>query len=124
MDPAKPLGFPIAEVAADGSSVITKHDGTGGAVTVDTVTAQLVYEIQTTRYLNPDVTADLGSIRLAQDGPDRVAITDVHGEAPPERLKVCVNELGGFRNQRRVRAHRPRRRGEGRVGPRPARPRR
>ena len=98
MDPTRPLGFPIAEIAADGSSVITKHDGTGGAVTVDTVTAQLVYEIQTTRYLNPDVTADLGSIRLAQEGPDRVAVTEVHGEAPPERLKVCVNELGGFRN--------------------------
>jgi hypothetical protein len=99
MDPAKPLGFPLAEIAADGSSVITKHDGTGGAVTLDTVTAQLVYEIQTTRYLNPDVTADLGSIRLAQEGPDRVAVTGVIGEAPPERLKVCVNELGGFRNQ-------------------------
>ena len=98
MDPAKPLGFPIAEVAADGSCVITKHEGTGGAVTVDTVTAQLVYEIQTTRYLNPDVTTDLATIRLAQDGPDRVAITGVRGEAPPERLKVCVNELGGFRN--------------------------
>ena len=56
MDPAQPLGFPLAEIAADGSSVITKHDGTGGAVTVDTVTAQLVYEIQSTRYLSPDVT--------------------------------------------------------------------
>jgi hypothetical protein len=98
MDPAQPLGFPVAEIAADGSSVITKNDGTGGAVTVDTVTAQLVYEIQTTRYLNPDVTARLDTIRLAQDGPDRVAITGVSGEAPPERLKVCVNELGGFRN--------------------------
>jgi hypothetical protein len=99
MDPTVPLGFPVAEIAADGSSVITKHDGTGGAVTVDTVTAQLVYEIQTTRYLNPDVTTDLASIQLAQEGPDRVAITGVRGEAPPERLKVCVNELGGFRNQ-------------------------
>ena len=99
MDPARPLGFPIAEIAADGSSVITKHDGTGGAVTVDTVTAQLVYEIQTTRYLNPDVTTWLDTIRLEQDGPDRVAVTGVRGEPPPERLKVCVNELGGFRNQ-------------------------
>lgn len=99
MDPSKPLGFPVVEIAADGSSVITKHDGTGGAVTVDTVTAQLMYEIQSTHYLNPDVTTDLGSIRLAQQGPDRVAISGVRGEAPPERLKVCVNELGGFRNQ-------------------------
>jgi Acyclic terpene utilisation family protein AtuA len=98
MDPALPLGFPVAEIASDGSSVITKHDGTGGAVTVDTVTAQLVYEIQTTHYLNPDVTVDLGSIRLAQDGADRVSVSGVTGVAPPERLKVCVNELGGFRN--------------------------
>ena len=94
-----PLGFPVAEVAADGSSVITKHAGTGGAVTVDTVTAQLVYEIQSTRYLGPDVTVHLDSVRLEQQGEDRVAISGVVGEAPPERLKVCVNELGGWRNQ-------------------------
>lgn len=94
----RPLGFPVAEVAADGSSVITKHDGTGGAVTVDTVTAQLVYEIQSTRYLGPDVTVHLDSIRLEQAAEDRVAISGVVGEAPPERLKVCVNELGGWRN--------------------------
>jgi hypothetical protein len=99
MDPAQPLGFPIAEIAADGGSVITKHEGTGGAVTADTVTAQLVYEIQSTRYLNPDVTVALDTIRLEQEAPDRVAVTGVRGAAPPERLKVCVNELGGFRNQ-------------------------
>jgi hypothetical protein len=93
-----PLGFPLAEIAADGSSVITKHDGTGGAVTVDTVTAQLLYEIQTTRYLNPDVTTHLDSIVLREVGPDRVEISGVRGEAPPERLKVGVNELGGWRN--------------------------
>jgi hypothetical protein len=95
----RPLGFPVAEVAADGSSVITKHAGTGGAVTVDTVTAQLVYEIQSTRYLGPDVTVHLDSVRLEQEGEDRVAVRGVVGEAPPERLKVCVNELGGWRNQ-------------------------
>ncbi len=95
----KPLGFPIAEIAADGSSVITKHDGTGGAVTVDTVTAQLLYEIQTTRYLNPDVTTHLDSIRLHQQGSDRVEISGVTGSAPPEQLKVAVNKLGGYRNQ-------------------------
>ena len=94
----RPLGFPLAEIAADGTSVITKQDGTGGAVTVDTVTAQLVYEIQSTRYLNPDVVTDLASIRLADAGTDRVAICGVTGSAPPERLKVCVNTLGGFRN--------------------------
>ena len=94
----KPLGFPVAEIAADGSCVITKHDGTGGAVTVDTVTAQLMYEIQSTAYLNPDVTTHLASIRLTQEAPDRVAVGGVTGAAPPEQLKVCVNELGGFRN--------------------------
>src|SRR4051812_9620320 len=73
MDPSRPLGFPVAEIAADGSVVITKHAGTGGAVTVDTVTAQLVYEIQTTRYLNPDVSVRLDSVQLTQDAPDRVA---------------------------------------------------
>ena len=78
--------------------MITKHAGTGGAVTVDTVTAQLVYEIQTTRYLGPDVTVHLDTIALAQDGEDRVAVSGVRGEAPPAQLKVCVNELGGFRN--------------------------
>ncbi|MGA8847560.1 MAG: acyclic terpene utilization AtuA family protein, partial [Nocardioides sp.] len=93
-----PLGFPLAEIAADGSSVITKQDGTGGAVTLDTVTAQLVYEIQSTRYLNPDVTTHLDSVVLTEAGADRVAITGVHGEAPPEQLKVCLNTLGGFRN--------------------------
>jgi hypothetical protein len=95
----KPLGFPIAEVAADGSSVITKHEGTGGAVTVDTVTAQLLYEIQSTRYLNPDVTTRLDSIALREVGRDRIELSGVTGAPPPERLKVAVNTLGGYRNQ-------------------------
>lgn len=96
---ATPLGFPIAEVAADGSFVVTKHASTGGLVSVDTVTAQLLYEVQSTHYLGPDVTTDLASIRLADAGPDRVLVSGVRGTRPPERLKVCVNELGGFRNQ-------------------------
>lgn len=93
------LGFPVAELHADGSAVITKHDGTGGAVTIDTVTAQLLYEVQGPTYLGPDASVDLTSIVLAQEGPDRVAITGVRGEAPPERLKVCLNALGGWRNE-------------------------
>ena len=96
---ATPLGFPLAEIAADGSFVVTKHAGTGGEVSLDTVTAQLLYEVQSTQYLGPDVTTDLASIRLADDGPDRVRVSGVRGSRPPERLKVCVNELGGFRNQ-------------------------
>jgi len=94
----EPLGFPVAEIAADGSSVITKHDGTGGAVTVDTVTAQLMYEIARPEYLGPDVTTHLDSVRLTQEGPDRVAVSRVRGSEPPEQLKVCLNFLGGFRN--------------------------
>ncbi|MGV9739834.1 acyclic terpene utilization AtuA family protein [Nocardia farcinica] len=92
-------GFPIAEIRRDGSSVITKHAGTGGAVTVDTVEAQLMYEIQGARYAGPDVTARLDSIRLTQEGPDRVLVDGVVGEAPPPQLKVSLNTLGGFRNE-------------------------
>jgi hypothetical protein len=92
-------GFPIAELHADGSSVITKHPGTGGAVTVGTVTAQLLYEIGPARYLNPDVTTRFDTIELAREGPDRVRVHGVRGEPPTDRLKVCINTLGGFRNQ-------------------------
>lgn len=108
LDTSAPLGFPIAEVAADGSSVVTKHAGVegrgvegrevGGAVTVDTVTAQLVYEIQGPAYLNPDVVAHLDTVELTQDGPDRVRIAGVRGTPPPATTKVCLNLIGGFRN--------------------------
>ena len=91
-------GFPIAEIAADGSSVITKHDGTGGLVSVGTVTAQLLYEIGEPNYLNPDVTAHFGTIQLARAGPDRVAVTGTRGSPPPDTLKVALNMLGGYRN--------------------------
>ncbi|HEY1622810.1 MAG TPA: acyclic terpene utilization AtuA family protein [Streptosporangiaceae bacterium] len=92
-------GFPIAEIYPDGSSVITKHPGTGGSVSTGTVTAQLLYEIQGPRYPGPDVTLRLDTIRLSQDGPDRVRIDGTRGEPPPSRLKVCVNTLRGYRNQ-------------------------
>jgi catechol 2,3-dioxygenase-like lactoylglutathione lyase family enzyme len=91
-------GFPIAEIAANGDAVITKHAGTGGAVTVDTVKAQLLYEIGGPRYLGPDVTSRFDTIALEQQGPDRVAISGTRGEAPPKTVKVCVNTLDGFRN--------------------------
>jgi hypothetical protein len=95
----QPLGFPLVEVSADGTSAVTKHPGTGGLVSVDTVTAQLMYEVQSTSYLNPDVTVDLTSIALSDDGSDRVRISGTRGSTPPPSLKVCVNQLGGFRNQ-------------------------
>jgi hypothetical protein len=91
-------GFPIAEVHADGSCVITKHPGTGGAVTVETVTAQLLYEIDAPRYLGPDVVTRFDTVQLADDGPDRVRVTGVHGAPPPPTLKVCCNTLSGYRN--------------------------
>lgn len=90
-------GFPIAEVAEDGSSVITKHPSHGGLVSVGTVTAQLLYEIGPPAYLNPDVTARFDTIRLEQEGPDRVRISGVKGEPPPATTKVCMNFAGGLR---------------------------
>lgn len=92
------IGFPLAEVHADGTAVITKHDGTGGLVDIGTVTAQLLYEIQSTTYLNPDVSADFTSIQLSQIGENRVEISGVKGLAPPDTTKVCINRVGGFRN--------------------------
>lgn len=92
-------GFPLAELAADGSAVITKHPGTGGVVDRDTVTAQLLYEISGPRYAGPDVVARFDTIELTDDGPDRVRISGVRGEAPPPDVKVCLNALGGHRNE-------------------------
>jgi hypothetical protein len=91
-------GFPWAEVAADGSSVIGKHDGTGGEVSIGTVTSQLLYEIGSPAYLGPDVTARFDTIELDQAGPDRVRIRGAKGEPPPPTLKVAMNEVGGYRN--------------------------
>ncbi|MGW5401232.1 acyclic terpene utilization AtuA family protein [Streptomyces sp. NPDC003952] len=92
-------GFPLAEIAQDGSSVITKHPGTGGVVSVGTVTAQLLYETQGIRYLGPDVTARLDTVRLSDAGTDRVRISGVLGEAPPPTLKVGATRIGGWRNE-------------------------
>ncbi len=91
-------GFPIAEIRADGSSVITKHPGTGGAVTVGTVTAQLLYEIGPPLYLNPDVTSDFSTLAVTQQGPDRVALSGARGYPPPDTLKVAMTLESGWRN--------------------------
>jgi hypothetical protein len=91
-------GFPVAEVAADGSSVITKHEGTGGLVSAGTVTAQLLYEIGDPAYLNPDVVAHFDTLRLEHVGPDRVALAGTKGSPPPDTLKVALNMLGGYRS--------------------------
>ncbi len=95
-------GFPWAEVAEDGSCVIGKHEGTGGEVSIGTVTSQLLYEIGGPRYLGPDVTTRFDTIELEQIGRDRVRMYGVKGEPPPSTLKVCINRPGGFRNDMSV----------------------
>ncbi len=91
-------GFPIAEVRDDGSSTITKHPGTGGEVSVGTVTAQLLYEIAGPAYANTDVVARFDTIELEQDGPDRVRVSGTRGLPAPKDVKVSINVLGGWRN--------------------------
>jgi hypothetical protein len=92
-------GFPIAEVSSDGSSVITKHPGTGGSVTVGTVTAQILYEIDRPVYLNADVAAHFDTISLERLADDRVLIGPVKGSPPPPDLKAAINFSGGYRNE-------------------------
>ncbi|SBS79103.1 conserved hypothetical protein [uncultured Mycobacterium sp.] len=91
-------GFPIAEIGADGTSVITKQPGTGGTVTLNTVTAQLLYEIIGPRYPVADVVARFDTVALRQLGPDRVEIASVQGEFAPAQAKVLLTFPGGFRN--------------------------
>jgi hypothetical protein len=92
-------GFPIAEVAADGSSVITKHEKTGGAVSIGTVTAQLVYEVGGAKYLNPDVTTSLDTVHLEAVAPNRVRASGTRGSPPPTSTKVAITTAGGFANE-------------------------
>ncbi len=92
------FGFPWADVASDGTSVIGKHDRTGGQVSLGTITSQLLYEIGGPEYLGPDVTARFDTVEIEEVGRDRVRISGVKGQAPPDTLKVAMNELGGYRN--------------------------
>ncbi len=94
----KNMGYPIAEMHEDGSFVITKHEGTGGLVSVGTVTAQLLYEIRQPAYLTPDVKARFDTIQIKQEDKDRVLIHGVKGEPPTDSAKVCINNLFGYRN--------------------------
>ncbi len=94
----KNIGFPIAEIAADGSSVITKHPGTGGIVNTGTVTSQLMYEINAPEYITPDVVAHFDTIELAQEGIDRVVMKGIRGTAATSSSKVTVNCMDGFQN--------------------------
>ncbi len=92
------IGYPIVEAEADGSFVVTKHEGTGGRVTVASVTEQLVYEIGDPRaYLTPDCVADFTSFRLAQAGPQRVRCTGVRGTSATHSYKVSISFAAGYR---------------------------
>ena len=92
------VGFPIIEASADGSFVVTKHAGTGGLVSVATVTEQLVYEMgDPHEYITPDVVADFTTIRLVQEGPDRVRVHGVRGRPRTDRLKVSIAYHAGYK---------------------------
>jgi len=92
------VGYPIAEMEADGSFTITKHPDTGGLVSVGTVTAQLLYEISTPAYYNPDVIAHFDTIKVEQTGENRVYVSGCRGSSPPPTHKVCINTIGNYRN--------------------------
>jgi hypothetical protein len=92
------VGYPLVEARADGTFVVTKHPHTGGRVSVPTVTEQLVYEMGDPHsYITPDVIADFTSIRLAQDGADRVRVSGIKGKPPTDKLKVSVAYRAGFK---------------------------
>jgi len=92
------VGYPIAEIKADGSFYITKHSNTGGLVSTGTVTAQLLYEISSPAYLNPDVIAHFDTLKIEQESKDRVYISGCRGSSPTQFHKVCINLAGGYRN--------------------------
>ena len=92
------VGYPIAEIQKDGSFYITKHPNTGGLVSVGTVTAQLLYEIGSPAYINPDVIAHFDTLKIEDSGKDKVFISGCRGSSPPKEHKVCINLSGGFRN--------------------------
>lgn len=94
----KNMGFPIAEIANDGSSIITKHPGTGGLISVGTVTAQLLYEVNAPAYITPDVVAHIDTAKLEQVGKDRVSVSGVKGTPATNSAKVTINCMGGFKN--------------------------
>jgi len=92
------IGYPIAEIYEDGSFVITKHENTGGLVSVGTVTAQLLYEIGSPAYLNPDVISHFDTLEITQESQDRVLVKNNRGSSPTKTHKVCINLVGGYRN--------------------------
>ena len=92
------VGFPIAEIQSDGSFFITKQPGTGGLVSTGTVTAQLLYEISSPAYINPDVIAHFDTLKIEDVDKDRVFVSGCRGSSPPNKHKACINLAGGYRN--------------------------
>ena len=94
----KNVGFPIAEISADGSCVITKHPDTGGLINIGTVTSQLMYEINAPQYITPDVVAHFDTINISQEAKDRVMLSGIKGTNATSTSKVTVNCMDGFQN--------------------------
>ena len=92
------VGYPIAEIYEDGSFYVTKHPDTGGLVSTGTVTAQLLYEINSPAYVNPDVIAHFDTLKIEEVEKDKVYVSGCRGSSPPDKHKVCINLAGGFRN--------------------------
>ena len=92
------VGYPIAEIEENGNFIITKHPNTGGLVSVGTVTAQLLYEISSPSYINPDVIAHFDTLKIEEIAKDRVYVSGCRGSSPPPSHKVCINLAGGYRN--------------------------
>ncbi|HEX5050972.1 MAG TPA: acyclic terpene utilization AtuA family protein, partial [Planctomycetota bacterium] len=92
------IGYPVIEAAPDGTFVVTKHEGTGGLVTRNTVVSQLLYEMgDPRRYLGPDCTADFTSARIEQVGRDRVRLSGIKGGPPTDTYKVSLSYQNGFK---------------------------
>jgi hypothetical protein len=92
------VGYPVVEAREDGTFTVSKHPGTGGMVTVDTVSEQLLYEMSNPKeYITPDVIADFTSIRLEQEGPDRVRVFGIQGKPRTPFLKVSGSYLAGYK---------------------------
>ena len=92
------VGYPIAEIAADGSFIISKHENTGGLISVGTITAQLLYEISTPAYYNPDVIAHFDTLKLEQIADNQVRVSGCRGSSPPSTHKVCINTKGKYKS--------------------------
>ncbi len=92
------VGFPIAEIEESGNFKIYKHKGTGGLVSTGTVTAQLLYEISSPKYLSPDVIAHFDSLKIEDLGDNKVFISNVKGSPPTNKHKACINLAGGYKN--------------------------